>query len=291
MIRVQDILNKVKYILNEADYDDGGLVEGSYTEVYSDVSLDDYILRMLPDAVRLVYDAVGRGVRLGVDAFAEVDASGIGVDGKSADVSKPWIWRMHGEWDIDKPGVRCMVVEVPEGAEVEAVRVRGWGREVREVSKGGDVRWRMQYNPYVGGSRHAPLVTEVVSPRGRRAVECRPVYWGDVQWRRSYPLLRGRYGNPLRRGGWWYECPLEYLLVRQVPKVVNDAGVELSVLVEGPVGEYKVDLDGAYLGGVSWLCAGLVSGVFEHAQLSAWQTGVGWSLVRGVGDGEYVVSK
>lgn len=270
------VVSEVETRLNEYDWGSEATVEGSRL-LYDGTHLDEYIWRVLPDAIRLVQRAGGEPSRMGPKDFKVVDGDKAG-DG---------LWNMEGgdgrplvivrSVDIDKGGVGSVLVELPADClRFVAVKLAGWGKEVRELSEPDGVAWQMQFNPYVGGSRHEPIVAEVYSPRGVRALDCRPSYVSQLD--RRYPLLGGRYNLSGAGSG-----ELSYLVVVREPRVVGADGAVpdgLNSLGSHRGDELRVDMADWLRPAVVWMCASLVSTIFERGALADRLASIAWGLAR-----------
>lgn len=276
MFLLGSVVSEVETRLNEYDWGSEATVEGSRL-LYDGTHLDEYIWRVLPDAIRLVQGAGGEPTRMGPKDFKVVDGDKAG-DG---------LWNMEGgdgrplvivrSVDIDKGGVWSVLVELPADClRFVAVKLAGWGKEVRELSEPDGVAWQMQFNPYVGGSRHEPIVAEVYSPRGVRALDCRPSYVSQLDKR--YPLLGGRYNLSGAGSG-----ELSYLVVVREPRVVGADGAVpggLNSLGSHRGDDLRVDMADWLRPAVVWMCASLVSTIFERSALADRLASIAWGLAR-----------
>lgn len=276
MFGLGSVVSEVETRLNEYDWGSEATVEGGRL-LYDGTHLDEYIWRVLPDAIRLVQRAGGEPSRMGPKDFTVVDGDMVGDglwDMEAGDGGSLFIVRSV---DIDKGGVGSVLVELPADClRFVAVKLGGWGKEVRELSEAGGVSWQMQFNPYVGGSRHEPIVAEVYSPRGFRALDCRPSYVSRLGKR--YPLLGGRYNLSGSGVG-----ELLYLVVVREPRVFGAEGAlprGLNSLVDHRGEDLRVDMAELLRPAVVWMCASLVSTIFERGALADRLASIAWGFAR-----------
>lgn len=276
MFLLGSVVSEVETRLNEYDWGSEATVEGSRL-LYDGTHLDEYIWRVLPDAIRLVQRAGGEPTRMGPKDFKVVDGdkAGDGLWNMEAGDGHPLV--IVRSVDIDKGGVGSVLVELPADClRFVAVKLAGWGKEVRELSEPDGVAWQMQFNPYVGGSRHEPIVAEVYSPRGMRALDCRPSYVSQLDKR--YPLLGGRYNLSGAGLG-----ALSYLVVVREPGVVGADGAVpdgLNSLGSHRGDDLRVDMADWLRPAVVWMCASLVSTIFERGTLADRLASIAWGLAR-----------
>ena len=276
MFLLGSVVSEVETRLNEYDWGSEATVEGSRL-LYDGTHLDEYIWRVLPDAIRLVQRAGGEPSRMGPKDFKVVDGDkeGDGLWNKDKGDGRPLV--IVRSVDIDKGGVGSVLVELPADClRFVAVKLSGWGKEVRELSEPDGVAWQMQFNPYVGGSRHEPIVAEVYSPRGVRALDCRPSYVSKLDKR--YPLLGGRYNLSGAGSG-----ELSYLVVVREPGVVGANGAVpdgLNSLGSHRGDDLRVDMAEWLRPAVVWMCASLVSTIFERGPLADRLASIAWGLAR-----------
>ncbi len=277
MFLLGSVVSEVETRLNEYDWGSEATVEGGRL-LYDGTHLDEYIWRVLPDAIRLVQGAGGEPSRMGPKDFKVVDGdkAGDGLWDKEVGDGRPLV--IVRSVDIDKGGVGSVLVELPADClRFVAVKLVGWGKEVRELSEPDGVAWQMQFNPYVGGSRHEPLVAEVYSPRGVRALDCRPSYVSQLDKR--YPMLGGRYNLEGAGSG-----ELSYLVVVREPRVVGAGGAVPDGL--NSLGSHRgddvlrVDMADWLRPAVVWMCASLVSTIFEREALADRLASIAWGLAR-----------